>query len=318
MMQSPELGKLAQALAKAQGAIGDALKDKTNPHFKSSYADLASVRAAIQKPMSENGLAYIQLLSTSEDGLDVKTMLIHGESGEFIGDSLTIPLGQRTAQAVGSAASYGRRYGLMAIVGIAADDDDGNAAQQAAPRNGTARKSSAQAKRDDDWPKLEHALSDCGSAVAVDKLQRSYQENEYTRWSQTWREQADEAFDKRRQDFGMEPSEALTLREQLEGSLDEIQKLVEPATRAEYIQACHNALALLPDEETVNTWWEQQAAARKRFRLSPAEETALKARAKARIGAIRAAASQTTFVPNAREKPYVDKAGNPLTNLDAG
>jgi hypothetical protein len=36
-------------------------------------------------------------------------------------------------QGFGSAVTYARRYGLMAMAGIAPEDDDGNAAAKAAP-----------------------------------------------------------------------------------------------------------------------------------------------------------------------------------------
>jgi len=42
--------------------------------------------------------------------------------------SLTLPVSQRNAQAVGSAITYARRYALAAICGIAPDDDDGQTA----------------------------------------------------------------------------------------------------------------------------------------------------------------------------------------------
>ena len=58
----------------------------------------------------------------------VETILAH-ESGEWIQSDLCLPLAKHDPQGVGSAVTYGRRYGLAAIVGIVADiDDDGNAA----------------------------------------------------------------------------------------------------------------------------------------------------------------------------------------------
>lgn len=129
MQTSQEIDKLAQALAKAQGVIEDAEKDCTNPHFKSKYAGLSSVRQAIRKPLAANGLAYVQTLRYDASGVEIETRLVH-ESGQFIGDSLRIPC-QATAQAIGSAVSYGRRYSLLAIIGLATDDDDGNSAQPA-------------------------------------------------------------------------------------------------------------------------------------------------------------------------------------------
>ena len=127
MNTSEEIHELAAALAKAQGAMDAASKDSVNPHFKARYADLAAVRAAIQAPLSANGIAYVQTVRTRNGAVEIETRLIHA-SGQYIGDTLEIPLAQATAQAIGSACSYGRRYSLMAIVGLAAEDDDAEAA----------------------------------------------------------------------------------------------------------------------------------------------------------------------------------------------
>jgi hypothetical protein len=124
---SEQFDAIAAALAKAQGVMDAASKDAANPHFKARFASLASVREAIRKPLSENGIAYIQTLRTNDGAVEVDTRLIHS-SGQFIGDTLRVPLAQATPQGVGSASSYGRRYALMAIVGLAAEDDDAEAA----------------------------------------------------------------------------------------------------------------------------------------------------------------------------------------------
>ena len=55
------------------------------------------------------------------------TMLLH-ESGQWIKSKLKMPIEKATAQSVGSVITYGRRYGLSAITGIAQYDDDGNVA----------------------------------------------------------------------------------------------------------------------------------------------------------------------------------------------
>ena len=47
---SEGLGKFAAAMAKAQGDMGSALKSSRNPHFKSMFADLASVVDAVRGP----------------------------------------------------------------------------------------------------------------------------------------------------------------------------------------------------------------------------------------------------------------------------
>lgn len=134
MKMSEQINELADALAKAQGAIENASKDAQNPHFRSSYANLASVREAIRAPLSENGLAYTQLVRTEQSKVQIETMLIH-KSGQYMGETLDIPLAKQDAQSIGSATTYGRRYSLMALIGIAAeeDDDDGNVATANAP-----------------------------------------------------------------------------------------------------------------------------------------------------------------------------------------
>jgi hypothetical protein len=130
---SNEIDKLAQALVKAQGVMENAEEDAENPHFRSKFASLASVRRAVRKPLADNGLAYVQTVRYAEGVVEVETRLLH-ESGQWLGDTLPVPCPQATAQAVGSAISYGRRYSLMAITGIAPEEDDGEAAQPARER----------------------------------------------------------------------------------------------------------------------------------------------------------------------------------------
>mgnify|MGYP003672586164 CR=1 FL=1 len=59
-MQSDSIGALAAALSKAQADITGALKDSSNPFFKSKYADLASCWDACRKQLAANNLAVIQ------------------------------------------------------------------------------------------------------------------------------------------------------------------------------------------------------------------------------------------------------------------
>ena len=129
--QSEQINELATALAKAQGAMEGALKDSSNPFFKSKYADLASVWSACRKALTDNGLSVVQLTSNSFDIIDaiqVTTQLCHS-SGQWISASLTMKPVKTDPQSVGSLLTYMRRYGLSAMVGIAPkDDDDGNAA----------------------------------------------------------------------------------------------------------------------------------------------------------------------------------------------
>lgn len=125
---------LARALAKAQAVMESAKKTSTNPFLSKEnskagrYADLASVWDACREPLTSNGLAVVQLVTSADKtSVTVETRLLH-EGGESISSTLTMPVEKATAQGVGSAITYARRYSLSALVGVAPDDDDGNAA----------------------------------------------------------------------------------------------------------------------------------------------------------------------------------------------
>jgi hypothetical protein len=121
------ISNLATALCKAQGVMSGAKKSAKNPFFKSNYADLASVFDAIREPFSKNGLSISQTMDVLENGTQILcTRLLH-VSGEFIDSKMLLPA-EVNPQKLGSTITYLRRYSLMAICGIPAEDDDGNAA----------------------------------------------------------------------------------------------------------------------------------------------------------------------------------------------
>ena len=103
--------------------------NKTNPHFRSRYADLAAVRDAIIPVFNRHGLSIIQSPTTDAfSGFGLETRLIHS-SGEEMVWNFPLPGDVTKMQAIGSAISYARRYTLSAIAGVASEeDDDGNAA----------------------------------------------------------------------------------------------------------------------------------------------------------------------------------------------
>lgn len=128
MTHSEQINELATALAKAQSQIEGAKKDSTNPHFRSSYADLASVWDACRKPLTANGLSVIQSAENSAEGYyGVTTMLLH-TSGQWMRGTLYLKPMKDDPQGAGSALTYARRYALSAMVGVAPEDDDANAA----------------------------------------------------------------------------------------------------------------------------------------------------------------------------------------------
>lgn len=132
MNQSEQINELAGALAKAQGAMSNASKNRVNPHFKSNYADLAAVLDAIREPLAANGLSFTQTMGFNATGnFILRTMLLHS-SGQFITTEYPLPSAGRP-QEMGASQTYARRYSLAAIVGVAQEDDDGNSAIEHKP-----------------------------------------------------------------------------------------------------------------------------------------------------------------------------------------
>lgn len=123
--------KIAAALAKAQGEFAPVEKNrtvkvetKTGGSYTFAYATLDAVLAATRPALAKHGIALTQLV----DNGWLRTILIH-ESGESLETDLSLP-NVESPQAFGSALTYMRRYAVVAILGVCAEeDDDGNAAE---------------------------------------------------------------------------------------------------------------------------------------------------------------------------------------------
>lgn len=121
---------IAAAFVKARAAIGATVKEDGTGNY-GAYATLAAITKATSKALADNNLAIIQEAALDEHGIVIHTTLLH-ESGATIEFApLPMPLTNRTPQAVGSAITYGRRYALSAICGLAPADDDAQAAEDA-------------------------------------------------------------------------------------------------------------------------------------------------------------------------------------------
>jgi len=121
--QSTKINELAGALSLAQGEMNPARKGAANTFFKSKYADLSEVIEASRLPLTSNDLSIVQY---ADDGY-VVTQLMHS-SGQWIRGRLRISPKDNTAQGIGSALTYARRYSWQMMVGLGAEDDDGEAA----------------------------------------------------------------------------------------------------------------------------------------------------------------------------------------------
>jgi hypothetical protein len=98
--------------------------------FKYKYANLAEVSHAALPLLARHGLSW-SCKPTLLDGKLVLHYVLRHKSGEF--DEGFWPLQGQNPQQLGSSITYGRRYCLTAVTGIAPDDDDDGAAATHAP-----------------------------------------------------------------------------------------------------------------------------------------------------------------------------------------
>ena len=120
--------ELFSALSKMQSELTGAFKAKSGHGYK--YADLAQCIKTAQKPLANNGLAVVQLLTETEKGTNIETVLTH-EAGGYISSSTLMAMAslsggaaKNPAQLMGASITYMRRYTYAAIIGLAQTDDD--------------------------------------------------------------------------------------------------------------------------------------------------------------------------------------------------
>jgi hypothetical protein len=124
-----EIDKISSALVGLQADMVTVEKSATNPFFKSKYAPLPEVMQTAQPLLAKHKLAVLLPLTNINGESAIRTVIIH-ESGQMLEfDPLPLMLTKQDAQGQGSAITYARRYAMMSVLGMVADeDDDGNAA----------------------------------------------------------------------------------------------------------------------------------------------------------------------------------------------
>ena len=133
LRRSESIVDITKALTKFQLQIDVIPRSASNPHFKSKYADLAAIWKVIRKPLSECGIVVIHGPQSDGVKVTITTLILH-ESGEWFESDFTMSLAQNRItgpQAIGSCITYGKRYGMCAMLNIVpeGEDDDGEGAQ---------------------------------------------------------------------------------------------------------------------------------------------------------------------------------------------
>ena len=153
---SEEIGHLSAALVKAQSEMHNAVKNATNPHFRSSYANLEAVLFTVKPILAKHDLSVVQFPGYEGGVCTLSTLVLH-KSGEWLQSEAGAPLDKPTAWSVGSCVTYLRRYSLASICQIAQEDDDGSAASE--PSNPKPAKQTKPAKEPTvDFAKMDKAM----------------------------------------------------------------------------------------------------------------------------------------------------------------
>jgi hypothetical protein len=147
--RSAQIEKIAAALSRAQASMGPAIMNKTarvvgstkagaRYEYTYHYADLDGVWQVVRKPLADNELSIISFVDIQyverEDARPlamaaVDTILLHS-SGQYFRTTIRLTAKDSDPQSVGSSITYGKRYGLSALLGVSVQaDDDGNAGQ---------------------------------------------------------------------------------------------------------------------------------------------------------------------------------------------
>lgn len=164
--------EIYSALVKAVNELENPVNTMNNSYFKSKYVPLADILDIAKPVLKKHGIAVIQTPYVMYENIQIqrtnnqtynqeiavvqiKTSIIH-ENGDMIEfPAMIFKANGNTPQAIGSAITYGRRYSLSSILGIAGkeEDDDGNVA------NGN--------------------IVNQGSTVVNDSFNQSYQQPDY-------------------------------------------------------------------------------------------------------------------------------------------
>ena len=122
---SNQIEEIAAALSNALSDIHDAPKTATAFNYK--YAPFDEVMPIVRAACHKNGLYILQSPCTPSRGtLGVTTLLTH-KSGQWIKTQYAIPFkgdGKNVFHQGGTSTTYLRRYAVMALMSMAAEDDD--------------------------------------------------------------------------------------------------------------------------------------------------------------------------------------------------
>lgn len=157
MEHSESISNFAEAFANFQAEVTDPKLDamtdyttKTGKTISFKYSSLPEILRTVRPILSKHGIALLQEPSAEGNEVSITTILIH-KSGEWVKfQPLKMRAASVSAQEIGSAVTYGRRYNISSVLGLGVeDDDDGNAATSGITDEAPKRQESKRQKKED-------------------------------------------------------------------------------------------------------------------------------------------------------------------------
>jgi hypothetical protein len=126
VFKSENLKELPAALIKLQADLKPIHKDTDGARGK--YASLTTVMSVVRPILEKHGFSLVQTTMGQGHGAALQTVLMYS-NGEYISSTIDVPVAKpNDPQAYGSALTYGRRYSIMALLGLVTEDDDAQSA----------------------------------------------------------------------------------------------------------------------------------------------------------------------------------------------
>ena len=115
--------KLASSLVKARAAITNPNRDKSGMFANHKYAALENVLDEVQPHLQEAGVILMQDIQSVGGGIRAVNLFIHESGAMLKTKGPLILLTDKKPGTAGAAATYAKRYALLAALGIEADAD---------------------------------------------------------------------------------------------------------------------------------------------------------------------------------------------------
>lgn len=125
---------LGAALFAVQQEAPELQKNAINPHFGHKYLSLDSLMEQILPLLHRHEIMLMQFPTAIDGAPALRTVLTYVPTGAEVEDTMPLCLQRNDPQGQGAAITYARRYALMAMLGLVADEDTDAHGVKPAPR----------------------------------------------------------------------------------------------------------------------------------------------------------------------------------------